>query len=135
MDKNKGKKTIIMILKIIVMIIVLASVAGIVTVKTIESKLDNLKTTEISVVDFSKFADGDYLGSYEAFPISVKVSVTVKNKKITTIDLIEHKNGQGKNAETLIPQMIEKQTIKLDTISGATYSSIVILKAVEDAFK
>ncbi len=135
MEKAKKKKTIKLILIIILGIILLVTTAGIVAVKTIENNLENLKTAEISAVDFSKFADGDYLGTYEATPISVKISITVKDKKVTEINLIEHKNGKGKKAEALIPQMIEKQTIKLDTISGATYSSIVILKAVEDAFK
>lgn len=135
MEKKKGKKAIKLIFIIIIGVITLAVIAGIVAVKNIENEFENLKAVEISNVDFTKFEDGDYLGNYEVFPISVKVSVTIKGKKITNINLVEHKNGQGKNAEMLIPQVIEKQTLKLDTISGATSSSIVILKAVEDAFK
>jgi uncharacterized protein with FMN-binding domain len=44
---------------------------------------------------------------------------------------LEHRNGQGKPAEALTSRIVEQQSVELDVVSGATYSSMVILKAVE----
>lgn len=73
------------------------------------------------------------MGTYEAFPVKVTVQVTVSDHRIVDIELTEHRNGQGKPAEALLPLIVEKQRVELDAIAGATYSSLVILKAVEQA--
>jgi len=33
----------------------------------------------------------------------------------------------------LVPRIVQEQRVTLDVVSGATYSSLVILKAVENA--
>jgi uncharacterized protein with FMN-binding domain len=66
-------------------------------------------------------------------PVSARVEITVHDGKITDIKLLEHNNGQGKPAEAIIGQVLENQTLEVDVIAGATYSSKVILKAIEDA--
>ena len=52
---------------------------------------------------------------------------------MANIDILEHKNGRGSPAEVVTDRIIEKQKIDVDAISGATNSSIVIKKAVENA--
>jgi len=84
-------------------------------------------------IQLANVGDGTYLGSYKLFPVEVEVKVTVKDKKITGIELIKHDNGQGQPAEALLSKVIETQSLELDVISGATQSSKVILKAVENA--
>ncbi len=49
------------------------------------------------------------------------------------IDILEHKNGRGKPAEIVVDRMVEEQKIDVDAVSGATNSSIVIKKSVENA--
>lgn len=100
-----------------------------------QSDLKGLTTMEIQDVDLSKIEDGYYEGSYEVFPISVKVNVTVKNHGITDIIILKHTNGQGGSAEKITEHIIKSQSLKVDAISGATYSSKVIIKAVENALK
>lgn len=95
--------------------------------------LEQLTTTEISDIDLSTIQDGIYEGSYKVLPVSVKLEVTIDNKKITSIDIIDHINGQGKPAEIITDRVIEAQSLDVDIISGATYSSVVILKAIENA--
>ena len=68
-------------------------------------------------------------------PVSAKVSVTIKDHRIESIELLEHNNGQGAGAEVIPSIVVEKQTMQIDTISGATYSSKVILKAIENALQ
>jgi len=43
------------------------------------------------------------------------------------------KNGRGKPAEAVLDNIIKEQKIKVDAVSGATNSSIVLEKAVENA--
>lgn len=59
--------------------------------------------------------------------------MTVANHAITDIKITRHKCGKGKPAESIVDDVIAKQTTKVDAVSGATGSSIVILKAIENA--
>ena len=77
--------------------------------------------------------DGDYIGSYSVFTVSVEVEVTVKNHTIEEIELLKHKNAQGQGAEIIPEKVIEAQSLKVDSVSGATYSSKSILLAIENA--
>ena len=88
----------------------------------------------ISTMDFADIKDGIYEGEYyiQDF-IGAKVKVTIENGKIKNIALLDHKYGLGKKAEEIINTIKEKQTLEVDTISGATHSSTVIIKAIENA--
>ena len=52
---------------------------------------------------------------------------------ITDITILEHQNGQGDDAVQIISDIIDAQHLNVDLISGASYSSKVILLAVFDA--
>ncbi len=99
----------------------------------IQRNLTKLAQEDIPDVNLAEISDGDYQGSYSVFPVSVIVKVTVENHKIINIELIEHFNGQGTPAEILLDKVEESQSLQVDIISGATYSSKVILKAIENA--
>lgn len=109
---------------------------GIIEAKlSIEANLENLADKEISNIDLSKVRDGVYTGSYKMFPIDVEVEVTVSKHRISKIKLIKHNNGQGKSAEVIPDRVVEAQTLEVDIVTGATYSSKVILKAIENAIE
>ncbi|MDE7326075.1 MAG: FMN-binding protein [Lachnospiraceae bacterium] len=92
-----------------------------------------VKETTFSEINISSIPDGIYIGEYDVNFVYAKVEVTVQNGAITKIDILEHKNGRGKPAEIIVDKMIEQQKIDVDVISGATNSSTVIKKAVENA--
>ncbi|PHS33909.1 MAG: FMN-binding protein [Alkaliphilus sp.] len=119
--------------KIILGILVVVIIGAYFGIKTIELNLEQLKDLKISNVDISKVPDGTYAGSYKVFPIIAEVKVTVKNHEITGIELLKHKSGQGAPAEMIPSKVVEAQTLEVDAVSGATYSSKVILKAIENA--
>lgn len=98
-----------------------------------QKNLDGLVEMTISDVDLTSISDGVYKGTYDVFPVSVEVDVTISNHEILKIDLIKHFNGQGKPAEVIIDDVIAAQTLDVDVITGATYSSKIILKAIEVA--
>ena len=86
-------------------------------------------------VDISQIQDGLYEGEYDDGYIYAKVQVEVKDGKIVSLSLLEHRNERGKPAEALLDDVLEKQEIDVDTISGATNSSKVIKQAIANALK
>lgn len=77
--------------------------------------------------------DGTYFGACDVGYIRASVEVSVQDGGIVSIDLLEHKNERGAPGEGVIPRMLEAQTTDVDAVSGATNSSRVIQKAVENA--
>jgi uncharacterized protein with FMN-binding domain len=114
----------------IVIVLVISAIVGF---NIINGKLNSLSAITFETIDLSEIDDGVYEGSYSQFPISVVVEVTILNGSITDIIIIKHQSGQGQPAEVIIDDVIASQTLEVDTIAGATYSSIVILLAIEDA--
>lgn len=69
------------------------------------------------------------------FPVSAEVRVTVKGQRITGIELLEHNSGKGAPAEVIPGRAVEAKSLDVDAVSGATYSSKVILKTKENALE
>lgn len=88
---------------------------------------------EISNPDISSLQDGVYRGSFDAILVSAEVSVTIEGNKIKEVKIEKHNNGRGQAAEVITDKVVSEQSIEVDTISGATSSSKVILKAIENA--
>lgn len=87
----------------------------------------------ISDIDFQEVADGTYIGEENVGYISCKDKVTVKNHVLVSVDILEHNNEPGKPAEAVTEELVQKQRIRVDEITGASNSSKVIMKAVENS--
>jgi len=114
-------------------IVFIIAVVAVVLFPSVEESLNHLASEKIQDINLSEISDGIYEGSCNVFPVSVKVEVAVKNHTITNINLVEHKNGKGYAAEVLPGKVVEAQSLEVDTVSGATYSSKAILKAIKNA--
>lgn len=80
--------------------------------------------------------DGTYTGSGEGFKGTTTVQVTVQDEMITEIEIVsssDDKQYLNKAANGIISEILESQSIEVDTVSGATYSSKGIIAAVADA--
>lgn len=128
-----SRKRILLFTIIFLFLIVLAFTA--VYLKSVADYKRAVKETTFSSLDISSITDGVYVGEYDVDFVYAKVEVTVQNGSITNIDILEHKNGHGKPAEIVADKIIEEQKIDVDAVSGATNSSTVIKKAVENALK
>jgi uncharacterized protein with FMN-binding domain len=85
-------------------------------------------------VEKDKLKDGLYEGKFKHGPVSASVKVTIKNQKITDIEIIEHDTFKGKKAEPVVPKrIIENQSTNVEVVTGATHSSRVIMNAVQNA--
>lgn len=121
------------ILTIIVVVLLLLAAAFAIVVKQSEKRLEALSDIPIEAVDLAAIPDGTYKGSYQAFPVAAEVNVTVQEHRMIAIDLVKHSHGQGGAAEVIPDRVMEAQSLQVDAISGATYSSRVILLAIQDA--
>ena len=89
----------------------------------------------IEEVHLSDIPDGVYIGECDVNFIYAKVEVTVDSGEITNIRILEHKNERGQAAEAVVERIVSEQRIDVDAVSGATNSSTVLKKAVENALK
>ncbi len=126
-----SRKRILLLITILLFLIVFIITA--VYLKSVADYKKAIKDTTFSNIDISNIPDGVYVGEYDVNFIYAKVEVTVQHNAITSIDIMEHKNDRGKPAEIVVDKIIEEQKIDVDTVSGATNSSTVIKKAVENA--
>lgn len=94
------------------------------------SAYESFHFTDISL---EAIPDGTYVGSEDGILVKASVEVTVRNHRIEAIQLLSHECGTGKPAEVIIEDILEDNSLEVDTISGATYSSNVIKVAVYHA--
>lgn len=99
----------------------------------ISSYLDDIRQINILTPELSSLADGDYKGEYTILPVDVEVKVSIENNQISNVEILKHFNGLGKQAEAVIPLVLNQQSLDIDSVSGATVSSKCILKAIENA--
>ena len=125
-----SRKRILFFTAIFVFLIMICTAAYL---KSVADYQKAVKETTLSSIDISTVPDGVYIGEYDVDFVYAKVEVTVQDKAITKIEILEHKNGRGKSAESIVDKIIEKQNIDVDAVSGATNSSTVLKKAVENA--
>ena len=119
-----------------VMILLLIDLVwGIIYLKSVADYKQAVKETTFEDINISDIPDGVYVGEYDVDFIYAKVEVTVQNGEITNINILEHRHERGKTAEVITDSIIDEQKIDVDAISGATNSSTVIKKAVENALK
>jgi uncharacterized protein with FMN-binding domain len=92
----------------------------------------------LNAVDFARLRDGAYHGVYEGGMYTWRANecdVTVSEGRVTEIRLGDSKDPGAENADAgmLYERVIEAQSLKVDTISGATLTSKGWLQCVENA--
>lgn len=94
-----------------------------------------VKSFDRSEVDVSQVKDGIYEGRSETDMVKVDVKVTVSDGDISDIEIVRHECGKGKIANVIVDDMVEKDDVEVDAVSGATFSSEVIKDAVRSALR
>jgi len=118
--------------------IILGIVLGIVIVFIVSigiaiSKLPEPVMYDIDNIDFTKLENGTHIGEADNGLVKVKVETTIKDGKVTNIVILNHDKMLGGKAESIVDDVIAKQSLDVDVVTGATYSSSTILKAIEDS--
>jgi uncharacterized protein with FMN-binding domain len=117
-----------------VVLVVVAAVAFLIdyliSVQRYKRSVANITYTHANA---SGIPDGVYIGECDVRLIAARVEVTVQDGQITNIDLIKHRHERGEAAEGIEKRIVAQQRIDVDAVSGATNSSQVIKKAVDNA--
>ena len=86
-------------------------------------------------MDIGQLNDGTYTGSARGYKSVITVQVTISGGKITDIQVVSQGDDEPyfSNARAVIQRVISSQSMNVDTVSGATYSSTGILVAIKNA--
>lgn len=99
--------------------------------KEINNEVNNI---DIKNIELTSLEEGIYQGEcYIDEFLGASIEVLVENGKIESINILDHKYGKGKKAEAIVDTVIERQSLEVDAIAGATGSSKTILKAIQNA--
>ena len=125
---KKSKKVLLITFIVILFLFIVGKII-------IGNMVRNVQNISVSMPDLLNVQDGNYIGEYSITPVHVKVEVSVSNHRITNITILQHDNGLGSTAESIVNDVMEEQSLEIDAVSGATVSSKCILKAVENAIE
>ena len=102
-----------------------------------KGRVSSKEISELQMVmpDLSDLPDGQYKGSYKGYLMAAEVTVILENHAIKDIIIDQHKYERGGPAVKITDDVIFYQSLDVDVVTGATQSSKVILKAIENALK
>lgn len=96
--------------------------------------LESGAALEVNAWDGSKLEDGTYTGEYKGGRWSNKVIVTIEDHRIVRVDIADDMLiPREEITSELVDRVLEKQTTKVDVVSGATVTCKAYLKAMENA--
>lgn len=92
-------------------------------------------TTLEASMDAGAYKDGVYYGSATGFAGPIKVKVVITDGKIASVEIVETSDGSSyiSKASSITGKIVASQSTNVDTVSGATYSSVGIINAVRNA--
>jgi uncharacterized protein with FMN-binding domain len=102
----------------------------------ITSGLDTIAKTQVGQVDITSVPDGVYTGDFSGNRWANTVQVTVSGGKIADIALLKGQMITKQDfAGQVFEAVMEKQSLDIDVVSGATVSTKGYLLAIEDALE
>lgn len=89
------------------------------------------------VLESGTYRDGTYTGTGTGFSGPITVQVVIEGGKIKDITVVSSTDDSPylQNASALLKQIVALQSTNVDTVSGATYSSVGLISAVRDALQ
>lgn len=98
-----------------------------------EAAIDSSESIDILSGEYS---DGIYEGTASGYSSGLNVQVTISNGQISNVKVISHNETPGfceRAIETVPSEIVSAQSTNVDTVSGATYTSVGIINAVNSA--
>jgi len=81
----------------------------------------------------SKYKDGTYTGVGKGFRPNLTVAVSIKNDKITKVEVLSTNDSRQEPVNIVPQEIIKAQSANVDGVSGATRTSNGIMNAVDNA--
>lgn len=104
--------------------------------KVLEFEAEDVRPNTTATLALPKDISGTYKGSAEGYNGDVTVEVEVDQGDMTAIDVIEHQESADNITqvfEDVIQAILDANSTKVDTITGATQTSNAVIMAVNDA--
>ena len=81
------------------------------------------------------YPDGTYYGTAEGYLGDITVAVVIQNQTIQSVEILSNEDDAAyfDRAKVVANRVVNQQTIGVDTVSGATYSSRGIINAIQAA--
>ncbi len=125
---KKGRKVLL-----IVGLVVLGLV-GIMALTALRG-MGAVRRMTVDPVDLAQVPDGLYPGGFKAGRFSYSVEVTVKDHRIQAVRSTGKAQGQDQIVRQILARIVESQTVKVDTVSGASLTTKAVSKAAENALR
>jgi uncharacterized protein with FMN-binding domain len=123
---KKGKKALL-IVGIIIVVLVAAMAIG-----TLNG-MSYVRKMTVNLVDLSKISDGVYAGSFKKGRFSYSVEVAVKDHRIQAAKPTDPKQVTSAIIEQIFARIVQDQSVRVDTVSGASLTTKAVCKAAENA--
>lgn len=91
--------------------------------------------TNAAVQAGGPWKDGAYPGYASGHNGQVQVAVVVRNGRIDRVEVVRHKEKRQNAINTVVGRIVSQQSVKVDAVSGATYSSEAVMRAVRNALE
>lgn len=108
------------------------------TIEGVRSSGFVIEKAESDMESESRYQDGVYTGKANGFGGTVKVEVVIelgKINKISILDASKEDPAYVTMAQEVIEDMLSSQTVEVDAVSGATFTSNGIINAVANALE
>ncbi|MDY4199419.1 MAG: FMN-binding protein, partial [Candidatus Fimadaptatus sp.] len=81
------------------------------------------------------YADGTHIGTGEGYNGTITVAVRIADGQITGVTVVSTSDDGSywQSATAIIDEVVEKQSVDVDSVSGATYSSKGLKEAISNA--
>jgi uncharacterized protein with FMN-binding domain/ferredoxin len=103
--------------------------------KNSQTQSNSKSSTNIATLQ-GNYKDGTYTGTGNGFRPGLQVSVTIKNNKITSVEVLSNNETPRYSSQpiSVVPQeIVQAQSTSVHAISGATRTSDGIIMAVQNA--
>lgn len=102
-----------------------------------EDTLPSIEEEIKSISDNMAYIDGEYVTSVDAYGPDLTVQTIITNNLISSISIVSHNEKKSRYYQPAFDQtpadIIENQTTNVDAVTGSTYTSIGIIRAVQSA--
>ncbi len=123
---RKGKSKVLVVVGIVAAVVIIMLAGGLFAVTRGLSEMQELV---INDVNLGELPDGVYTGEFNRYRWSNKVKVIIEGGRIMDIQ----PDSGGTLEQELSKRIIARQSLQVDTDTGATVSSKAFLKTVEEA--
>ncbi len=123
---KRGKKALLIVGIVVVALVGIMAIAAL-------NGMGYVRKMTVNPVDLSKIDDGMYVGSFKKGRFSYSVEVVVKDHRIQEAKATDPKQVTSPIITQIFARIVQDQSVRVDTVSGASLTTKAVSKAAENA--